>query len=52
LALQGHGEWEEDLQVLNKSDVQALNEQELSMQEKDEIRAVWHQAALRWTRRC
>jgi len=40
----------EDLQVLNKSDVQALNEQELSMQEKDEIRAVWHQAGTEMTR--
>ena len=27
--------------MLDKLDVQALNEQELSMQEKDEIRVVW-----------
>ena len=39
LSLWGYGDWEE-LQVLDKLDVCALNEQELSMQEKDEIRAV------------
>ena len=40
LVLQGHGDWEKELQVLDKLDVHALNERELSMQEKDEIRAV------------
>ena len=35
LSLWGHGDWEK---VLDKLDVHALNE--LSMQEKDEIRAV------------
>lgn len=40
LSLWGYGDWEKELQVLDKLDVCALNEQDLSMQEKDEIRAV------------
>lgn len=40
LDLRGHGEWEDELRVLDKSDVRALNERELTMQEKDDIRAV------------
>ena len=40
LALWGHGDWEEELQVLDQSDVQVLNERQLTMKEKDEIRAV------------
>ena len=40
LDLQGHGDWEEELQVLDKSNVRALNEWELTMKEKNEIRVV------------
>ncbi|KIM81446.1 hypothetical protein PILCRDRAFT_53455, partial [Piloderma croceum F 1598] len=38
--LQGHGHWETTLQVLNQSDVRALNERELTEQEKDDERRV------------
>lgn len=40
LDLRGHGEWERTLQVLNRLDVRALNERELTQQEKDDIRRV------------
>lgn len=40
LALRGHGDWEQELRVLDQSDVRALNERELSTQEKDQIRAI------------
>lgn len=35
--LRGSGEWEQTLKVLEKSDVRALNERELTAQEKDEV---------------
>lgn len=38
--LRGGGDWELKLQVLEKSDVRALNERELTQQEKDEVAAV------------
>ncbi|KIM75537.1 hypothetical protein PILCRDRAFT_78724, partial [Piloderma croceum F 1598] len=38
--LRGHGHWETTLQVLNQSDVRALNEHELTEQEKDDERRV------------
>jgi hypothetical protein len=38
--LRGPGNWENTLQVLNPSDVRALNERELTEQEKDEERRV------------
>jgi len=40
LRLRGHGSWEEKLQVLKQSDVRALNEQEMTAQEKEDIRQV------------
>jgi hypothetical protein len=36
-ALRGQGEWEKVLQVLEKSDVRALNERQMMEQEKDDI---------------
>ena len=36
-ALRGQGEWEKVLQVLEKSDVRALNERQITEQEKDDI---------------
>lgn len=38
--LRGKGDWEEMLRVLNKSDVRALNERELTAKEKDDRRRV------------
>jgi hypothetical protein len=35
--LRGPGEWEQKLRVLEKSDVRALNERELTQQEKDDV---------------
>jgi len=36
--LRGEGPWEETLRVLEQSDVRALNERELTAQEKEDIR--------------
>lgn len=38
--LRGPGDWENTLRVLEKSDVRALNERELTTQEKDEIQVL------------
>jgi hypothetical protein len=38
LRLRGHGSWEDTLQVLEQSDVRALNEQVMTAQEKEDIR--------------
>lgn len=38
--LRGEGPWELKLQVLEKSDIRALNERELTQQEKSEVAAV------------
>jgi hypothetical protein len=40
LALRGKGEWEQVLQVLERSDVRALNERQMTQQEKDDIEQV------------
>jgi hypothetical protein len=40
LKLRGNGPWEDVLKELNHSDVRALNERELTAQEKEEIRRV------------
>lgn len=40
LKLRGKGTWEDTLQVLEQSDVRALNERELTAQEKEDIRRV------------
>jgi hypothetical protein len=40
LALRGKGEWEQVLQVLERSDVRALNERQMTQQEKDDIERV------------
>jgi len=40
LILRGNGPWEECLRVLEQSDVRALNERELTEQEKEDIRWV------------
>lgn len=39
-SLRGAGSWEAKLKVLEKGDVRALNERELTAQEKDEVRKV------------
>lgn len=39
-SLRGGGDWELELQVLNNQDVRALNERELTQQEKNEANAV------------
>lgn len=46
LALRGPGDWEDGLRVLDQSDVRALNERELSAQEKDDIRAIRRQVGI------
>lgn len=40
MCLRGPGDWEERLRPLEKSDVRALNEHELTEEEKDEVRRV------------
>ena len=40
LVLRGKGEWEQVLQVLERSDVRALNERQMTRQEKDDIERV------------
>ena len=40
LKLRGNGPWEETLKVLEQSDVRALNERELTAQEKEDFRRV------------
>jgi hypothetical protein len=40
LALRGKGEWEQVLQVLERSDIRALNERQMTEQEKDDIERV------------
>jgi hypothetical protein len=40
LVLRGKGEWEQVLQVLHRSDVRALNERQMTEQEKDDIRHI------------
>jgi hypothetical protein len=37
MRLRGAGDWEKTLKVLEKSDVQALNERELNREEQDEL---------------
>ena len=46
MTLRGHGSWEEKLQVLEQSDVRALNERELTAQEIEDICRVWKQAGV------
>jgi hypothetical protein len=46
LKLRGKGQWEETLQVLEQSDVRALNERELTAQEKEDIRRVRERAGV------
>jgi hypothetical protein len=40
LKLRGNGPWEDSLKVLEQSDVRALNERELTAQEKEDVRRV------------
>ena len=44
LNLRGHGPWEDTLRVLEPSDVRALNEREMTVQEKEDIRRVRERA--------
>lgn len=44
LKLRGHGTWEQILRVLEPSDVRALNEREMTAQEKEDIRRVQEKA--------
>lgn len=46
LTLRGSGPWEETLRVLEQSDVWALNERELTAQEKEDICWVWERACV------
>jgi hypothetical protein len=46
LNLRGKGAWEDTLQVLEHSDVRALNERELTAQEKEDIRRVREKAGI------
>ncbi|KIM71813.1 hypothetical protein PILCRDRAFT_24708, partial [Piloderma croceum F 1598] len=41
LKLRGKGLWEDSLKVLEQSDVRALNERELTAQEKEDVRMGW-----------
>ena len=40
LWLRGPGSWEDKLKVLEQSDVKALNEREMTAQEKEDVRRV------------
>ena len=44
LKLRGHGPWEDTLRVLERSDVRALNEREMTAKEKEDIRRVQDRA--------
>jgi hypothetical protein len=46
LKLRGHGLWEDTLRVLETSDVRALNEREMTAQEKVDIRRVQERAGV------
>jgi hypothetical protein len=46
LKLRGHGAWEDTLRVLEPSDVRALNEREMTEQEKEDIRRVRERAGV------
>jgi hypothetical protein len=46
LKLRDHGPWEDTLRVLETSDVRALNEREMTAQEKEDIRRVQERAGV------
>ena len=44
LNLRGHGPWEDTLRVLERTDVRALNEREMTAKEKDDVRRMQNRA--------